>query len=117
MLIAPAKQTLLFVLQITVKVDVHRPFKKRKITLGFLKQLPLQRQQTTEEAEKIEVAPVKETYRACNVKESRQKVVYDEIYSWIFMIFNTKKAFLCVFFQGGFFGRLWRRLKKSSNMK
>lgn len=77
MLITPAKQTLLFVLQITVKVDVHRPFKKRKITLGFLKQLPPQRQQTTEEAEKIEVAPVKETYRACNVKESRQKVLYN----------------------------------------
>lgn len=60
-----------------MKVDVHRPFKKRKITLGVLKQLPLQRQQTTEEAEKIEVAPVKETYRACNVKESRQKVLYN----------------------------------------
>ena len=59
-----------------MKVDVHRPFKNRKITLGFLQQLPLQRQQTTEEAEKIEVAPVKETYRACNVKESRQKVLY-----------------------------------------
>lgn len=63
-----------------MKVDVHRPFKKRKITFGFLKQLPLQRQQTTAEAEKIEVASV-ETNRTCNVKESRQKVLYDKKYT------------------------------------
>lgn len=75
-----------------MKVDVHGPFKKRKITFGFLKQLPLQRQQTTAEAEKIEVAPVEQS-RTCNVKESRQKVLYDKIYIYCLFVcfFNWLK--------------------------
>ena len=82
-----------------MKVDVHRPFKKRKITFGLLKQLPLQRQQTTAEAEKIEVAPVKETYRACNAKESHQKVLLlfffltDE-YTRIWMLLRPNTFFI-----------------------